>query len=83
MILSKSTLKATSMSTLIQFAYPHPASTTTTPARKASILSFPHQCELNDRLSIPSRGIVLGTVLSTFLWAALILAAHAVWLLLR
>ena len=71
------------MSTLIQFAYPHPASTTTTPAREASILSFPHQSELNDSLTIPSRGILLGALLSTVLWAALILTARELWLLLH
>jgi hypothetical protein len=82
MVSGKSTLKATSMSTLIHFAGPHLASSAT-PATAPKLLSFPRRCEPHESLPLPNRGIVLGAVLSTFLWAALFLAARQLWVFLR
>ena len=60
----------------------------TSPAEKtdsdqASYSSFPDLREEFESLSIPNRGILLGFLASSFLWAALILAARELWLLLR
>jgi hypothetical protein len=51
--------------------------------QKARVLYFPDKRETNESLPVPNRGIVLGAIVSTFLWAALILAARSLWLLLH
>jgi hypothetical protein len=50
---------------------------------RAAFASYPDLGDEFESLSIPNRGIVLGFLASSFLWAALILAARALWLLLR
>jgi hypothetical protein len=42
-----------------------------------------HQLKVQDTLTIPSRGIFWGTLMSSCLWAVLILAAREVWLFLH
>lgn len=48
---------------------------------KAGASAFPGVCK--DSLTIPSRGIVSGLLASGVLWAAILLAARALGLLLR
>ena len=51
--------------------------------KEGEVLSFAEHCDGHESLTIPNRGIVLAALLSSILWAALILAAREVWLLLR
>jgi hypothetical protein len=51
--------------------------------READASSFTGQCDDHESLTIPNRGIVLGSLLSGVLWAVLILAAHEVWMFLH
>ncbi len=39
--------------------------------------------KIHDTIAIPTRGILMGTLLSSCLWAALIVAGRALWLYLR
>ena len=46
-------------------------------------LSFSNQRDDHAIPTNPHRGFVLATLVSSFLWAALILAARGIWLLVR
>jgi len=39
--------------------------------------------KIHDTIAIPTRGILMGTLLSSCLWAALIVGGRALWLYLR
>ena len=41
------------------------------------------QNDNHENFTFPNRGIVLATLISAILWAALFLAAREIWLLLR
>ena len=45
--------------------------------------SLEHQLKIHDTLTIPSRGIFWGTLMSSCLWAVLIIVGRALWLHLR
>jgi hypothetical protein len=45
--------------------------------------SSPTLCEDFESLSIPIRGVVLAVLVSSLLWAIVILAGRGLWLLLR
>jgi hypothetical protein len=45
--------------------------------------SLDHQLKVHDTLSIPTRGIFWGTLMSSCLWAVLIVGGRALWLYLR
>jgi hypothetical protein len=45
--------------------------------------SLGQQFKVHDTLAIPSRGIFWGTLMSSCLWAVLIVAGRALWLYLR
>ncbi len=45
--------------------------------------SLKQRLKVHDTITIPTRGILLGTLLSSCLWAALIAGGHAIWLYLR
>jgi hypothetical protein len=49
-------------------------------ARQASLKQ---PWKIHDTIAIPTRGILMGTLLSSFLWAALIVGGRALWLYLR
>ncbi len=39
--------------------------------------------KVHDTITIPTRGILMGTLLSSCLWAGLIVCGHALWLYIR
>jgi hypothetical protein len=45
--------------------------------------SLPPRLKVHDTITIPTRGILMGTLLSSCLWAGLIICGHALWLYLR
>ena len=45
--------------------------------------SLQQPCKIHDTIAIPTRGILMGTLLSSCLWAALIVGGRALWLYLR
>lgn len=45
--------------------------------------SLQQRLKVHDTITIPTRGIIMGTLLSSCLWAALIAGGHALWLYLR
>ncbi len=45
--------------------------------------SLQQRLKVHDTITIPTRGILMGTLLSSCLWAALIAGGHALWLFLR
>ncbi len=49
-------------------------------ARQASLQQ---PWKIHDTIAIPTRGILMGTLLSSFLWAVLIVGGRALWLYLR
>jgi hypothetical protein len=49
-------------------------------ARQASLQQ---PWRIHDTIAIPTRGILMGTLLSSCLWAALIVGGRALWLYLR
>jgi hypothetical protein len=49
---------------------------------EAQTSSFPRLREDFESHSVPIRGVVLAVLISGFLWAAVILAGRALWLLL-
>jgi hypothetical protein len=51
--------------------------------KERRLLHFPDEREDRALITNPNRGIVLATFLSSFFWAALILAARGIWLLMR
>ena len=61
----------------------HSAPVSAPPRSEAKLLYFPAEEQAQESLSISNRGIVLGGLLSSALWAALILAARELWLFLR
>ena len=62
---------------------PHSAPTNPLHPRQAKLLCFPSVRLTKDGPAISNRGLVLGGILSSALWLALILAARELWLLLR
>ena len=62
---------------------PFPAPAEPGDSEPAGFSPFPDLREEFESLSIPNRGVILGVLASSLLWAALILAAREVWLLLR
>jgi len=45
--------------------------------------SLGRRLKVHDTITIPTRGILMGTLLSSCLWAGLIVCGHALWLYLR
>ena len=62
---------------------PHPTLDESANREGANASSFPRLCEEFESLSIPNRGIVLGLFASSLFWAALVLAAGVLRLLLH
>ena len=71
------------MSELINSAHPRLVLVKPWRGEKAEASSCIRQCNDHESLAIPNRGIILAALLSSALWAALILAARGAWLLLR
>ena len=71
------------MSELINTASPRLVLVKPWRGNEAGPSSFTSNCDDHESLTIPNRGIVLAALLSSVLWATLILAAREAWLLLH
>jgi hypothetical protein len=71
------------MSSPITIAGPRPILVKVWYGKVAEVSSFAEQRDAHESMSVPNRGIVLAMLLSSVLWAALILAGREVWLLLH